>query len=565
MADIHPGLPDDVLVAQLIEAIPTPIYYKDAEGRYIGCNAAFEAYSGLSRTTLLGKTAYEIWPKDLADTYHAADLDVLKKAGPQVQTGEVVYADGTRHQVIVHRAAFFREDGSQGGIVGVGWDITDRVRAERALEDQLQFAEKLIETVPSPIFVKDQDGIYLACNSAFEEFCGLKRKDVVGKSVFEVWPANLAQTYRSADEALMKKGGVQVYEALMRAGDGTDRDVIFHKATFKKGDGSAGGIIGVFWDVTARKRAEQALRHSEERFRRMVENAPFGVLLTDENDAISFTNRRFEELLHYPPERMETLNGWSALVFPDEKYRAEVMGQHARDIYLMRSGEIEASPVREVQVSCGDGIVRDMEVVITVEDNLAYWVFNDVTVRNRAEQALRDVLQAEALHDPLTSLYNRRYLDQAMEREFTRAAHAGKTVSVVMTDIDHFKKVNDTFGHDCGDKVLQAIARILNTHIRKGDTACRYGGEEFTLLLPDAPMESAVERAERLGELIRDLSVSCDGMNIGRVTMSFGVATYPAHGDTPEKVLKAADEALQRAKNEGRDRVARAYEFRPAP
>jgi len=565
MADTRPGPPDIALVAQLIEAIPTPIYYKDAEGRYLGCNAAFEAYCGLSRETLLGKTAYEIWPKDLADSYHASDLDVLKKPGPQVQTGEVVYADGSRHQVIVHRAAFFHEDGTPGGIVGVGWDITDRVRAEQALEDHLQFAEKLIETVPSPIFVKDQDGIYLACNSAFEEFCGLKRKDVVGKNVFEVWPENLARTYRSADDALLKKGGVQVYEALMRAGDGTDRDVIFHKATFKKGDGSVGGIIGVFWDVTARKRAEQALRRSEERFRRMVENAPFGVLLSDENEAVSFINRRFEELLHYPPERMETLKDWSALAFPDEKYRAEVMGQHAKDIYLMRSGEIEASPVREDQVSCGDGIVRDMEIVITVEDNLAYWVFNDVTVRNRAEQALRDVLQAEALHDPLTSLYNRRYLDQAMEREFSRAARSGKTVSVVMTDIDHFKNVNDTFGHDCGDKVLQAIARILNTHIRKGDTACRYGGEEFTLLLPDAPMESAVERAERLGELIRDLSVSCDGMTIGAVTMSFGVATYPEHGDTPEKVLKAADEALQRAKNEGRDRVARAYEFRPAP
>ncbi|KAB7739406.1 diguanylate cyclase [Parvibaculum sedimenti] len=565
MADTQTGLPDSTLVAQLIEAIPSPIYYVDTEGRFLGCNAAFEASCGLSRGALLGKTAHEIWPKDLADTYQAGDIEVLEKPGPHVQAAEAIFADGSRHQVILHRAAFFQEDGSPGGIVGVGWDVTDRVRAEQELKDHLQFSEQLIETVPSPIFVKDKDGVYLACNRAFEEFCGLKRQDVIGKTVFEVWPMELARTYRSADDALLKKGGVQVYEAFMRAADGSNRNVIFHKATFNKGDGSVGGIIGVYWDVTARKRAEQALRHSEERFRRMVENAPFGVLLTDEHDAITFTNRRFEELLHYPAERMENLETWSALVYPDTKYRAEVMAQHVRDIELLRSGEMDASPVREVQVSCGDSIVRDMEVVITVEENLVYWVFNDVTVRNRAEQALRDVLQAEALHDPLTSLYNRRYLDQALEREFSRAARSGKTVSVVMTDIDHFKNVNDTYGHDCGDKVLQAIARILNTHIRKGDTACRYGGEEFTLLLPDAPLESAVERAERLGELIRDLSVSCDGTTIAAVTMSFGAATYPEHGDTPEKVLKAADEALQRAKSEGRNRVAAAYEFRDTP
>ena len=126
MADTRPIPLDNALIAQLIEAIPTPIYYKDAKGRYLGCNAAFEAYVGRSREALLGKTAYDIWPKDLADSYSASDIDVLKMPGPQVQTGEVVYADGTRHQVIVHRAAFLGEDGSPAGIVGVGWDITDR-------------------------------------------------------------------------------------------------------------------------------------------------------------------------------------------------------------------------------------------------------------------------------------------------------------------------------------------------------------------------------------------------------------------------------------------------------
>ncbi|WP_051748994.1 sensor domain-containing diguanylate cyclase [Nevskia soli] len=421
---------------------------------------------------------------------------------------------------------------------------------------------QLIDTVPSPVFYKDVDGRYLGCNTAFESFCGLQREKLLGKTVYEIWPKDLADTYQAADLALLQKPGFQVYEAALQYADGSRHDVIFHRATFKKRDGSLGGIAGVVWDVTDRKRAEQALRRSEERFRRIVENAPFGVRVTDAKDSIVFINRRFEELVRYSPEQMTTLEQWRSLAYPDPKYRAALAGQQKRDSALLQSGELAHSPVREVHVTCGDGVVRDMEVVVALEDDLVYAVFNDVTERNRAEQALRDVLQAEALHDPLTTLFNRRYLDQALEREFARATRSGKPVAVVMADIDHFKRINDSFGHDCGDEVLRTISRQLSTRIRKGDTVCRYGGEEFTLLFPDTSLESAWERVDRFRQAIRELSVSIDGKPIGRVTVSFGVAAFPEHGDTPDKVLKAADEALLRAKTEGRDRVAAAYRFR---
>lgn len=552
------------LVDQVIDAVPSPAFYKDVDGRYLGCNKAFESFCGMRREELIGKKVFDVLPKELAETYPAADLELFRHPGTQIHNAQLRYADGSLHDVVLHRSTFSRADGSVGGIAGVAWDVTDRVCAERALQDQLHLVQQLIETIPSPAFFKDANGKYIGCNRAFEVFCAVKRSDLIGKTVFEIWPSELANVYHAADEALLKKPGTQVYEAALRYADGSHHEVIFHRATFNKADGSLGGIVGIAWDVTERKRAERALRHSEERLRRIVENAPFGVRVTDAKDAIVFVNRRFEELIQYPLEQMATLDEWRARAYPDPKYRAEIAANQARDVEAIRSGKVTRLPPRDIHVACGDGVTRDMEVFLAVEDDLVYSMYNDVTERNRAEQALRDVLQAETLHDPLTSLFNRRYMDQVMEREFARASRSGKSVAVIMADIDHFKKVNDAFGHDCGDEVLRVIARQLSASVRKGDTVCRYGGEEFVLVLPETSVEIACERAERLRGVIGQLSVSSNGQPIGRVTISLGVAAYPQHGDRPEAVLKAADEALLRAKREGRDRVASAYHFRPA-
>jgi len=175
----------------------------------------------------------------------------------------------------------------------------------------------------------------------------------------------------------------------------------------------------------------------------------------------------------------------------------------------------------------------------------------DVTGKKLLEQMLRD----QALHDPLTTLYNRRYLDEILETEFSRAARSRGLVEIVMADIDHFKHVNDSFGHECGDEVLRAVAQLLRAQFRKGDIVCRYGGEEFTIVMPAATLEQASQRAASVCDAVRNLKISCGERAVGPVTMSFGIAAFPQHGDAPAIVLKAADGALLRAKMEGRDQV----------
>jgi diguanylate cyclase (GGDEF)-like protein len=175
-------------------------------------------------------------------------------------------------------------------------------------------------------------------------------------------------------------------------------------------------------------------------------------------------------------------------------------------------------------------------------------------------RALKARLEEQAIRDPLTDLYNRRYLDDALERELVRAQREGYPVSLVMLDIDHFKDLNDSHGHPAGDAVLIALAHSLRDQVRAGDLACRWGGEEFALVLPNMPLAAAMARADTLRARFAARRPATGGISLA-ATLSAGVAAFPEHATTPAALVAAADAALYRAKGEGRDRVRSA----PAP
>ncbi|QRJ65054.1 GGDEF domain-containing protein [Azospira restricta] len=180
---------------------------------------------------------------------------------------------------------------------------------------------------------------------------------------------------------------------------------------------------------------------------------------------------------------------------------------------------------------------------------------NERLVANLAEiSALHKQLQEQAVHDPLTGLYNRRYLDEVLERELARAVREGYPVSVAMIDLDHFKAVNDTYGHKAGDRVLQALGRLLHEQAREGDVPCRFGGEEFVLVLPRMAGDNARRRAEQWREAFAAQATRHGEIEI-HCTMSVGLATYPGDATSAEGLLAGADRALYRAKAGGRNRV----------
>jgi diguanylate cyclase (GGDEF)-like protein len=173
-----------------------------------------------------------------------------------------------------------------------------------------------------------------------------------------------------------------------------------------------------------------------------------------------------------------------------------------------------------------------------------------------ANVQLREILRSQSIRDPLTGLFNRRYMEETLEREVHRARRSGRPMAVLMLDVDGFKHQNDTFGHDAGDAVLRELAALLLGNLRRGDIACRYGGEEFVLVLPEASLEDGARRAEQLRGAVTRLHLSHNERVIGPITISAGVAAFPDHGIDAETVIRAADMALYRAKREGRDRVA---------
>jgi diguanylate cyclase (GGDEF)-like protein len=173
-----------------------------------------------------------------------------------------------------------------------------------------------------------------------------------------------------------------------------------------------------------------------------------------------------------------------------------------------------------------------------------------------ANLRLQESLRQQTIRDALTGLYNRRHMEDSLERETLRAQRNHSTVAVIMTDVDHFKKFNDNFGHQAGDALLRDLGAFLKQHVRGEDIACRYGGEEFILILPTACKEIAMARAEKIREGVEnDLKVEFNGSYLPQVTLSLGVAVFPESAATAQEAVMAADAALYHSKQHGRNQA----------
>jgi diguanylate cyclase (GGDEF)-like protein/PAS domain S-box-containing protein len=300
------------------------------------------------------------------------------------------------------------------------------------------------------------------------------------------------------------------------------------------------------------ERITRALRESEEKFRSVVNQPLVGIAIVD-NGRYTFANVKFGEIFGYSTEQILALGPLDVATDEDkpkvaEQLRRRVSGETKTVDYTFHGRRRDDA---EVDVELHGSVMEFGEKRVFVN------VVLDVSERMRAEretQALYELLREQSNRDALTGLFNRRYIDASLERELILSHRGGRPLSVVMGDIDFFKAVNDRHGHPAGDEVLCGVAAQITKVCRDGDLACRYGGEEFLLVMPSTPEAKARERAELLRTAIESARVR-HGDAIIAVTASFGVASFPDSGRTRVELVAAADEALYAAKRSGRNRV----------
>lgn len=439
--------------------------------------------------------------------------------------------------------------------------------ARQWAEDEPRLFREIVRHMPEGMtLTRPSDGVFIYTNPTFAQMLGYDPGELVGAR---------ADLMRYRDEQA-RAALVAAVDAALAADEAWSGDI-----ELLRRDGSAfwchSTIVGFdhhehgrLWlsiheDITDRKRQEDALRESEARFRAIFyEDQSVKLLIDPETGQIVDANEAALHFYGYSYAQLTAMRIHAINVLaPDEVQREiENARAHRRNYFTFRH-------------RLADGAVRDVEVystTLTIQQRLyLFSVIHDITERVQAEQALRsahtllqtqmselrdlhDRLRDMAIRDPLTRLYNRRYLHETLPREVARAERGDYYLATLMIDIDHFKHINDTYGHAAGDTVLQAVSHLIMASLRASDIACRYGGEEILCMLLDADVAVATRRAEDLRAAIAQLQVLAAHPAV-RVTVSVGVAVFPANGASIGDAILAADSALYRAKDAGRNCV----------
>lgn len=309
------------------------------------------------------------------------------------------------------------------------------------------------------------------------------------------------------------------------------------------------------------------LTASEEKYRVLLDESSDPIFMFDPGGQYLYVNRAFAEGVNRRLDEIIHKKIWDVFSKDEADKRFAVVK------WVFENGETKIIEVRVPRVDGDRYYITTVKPVLNADKTVAtvICISKEITERKRMEEELRqaneqlstqlaeieslhETLHEQAIRDPLTGLYNLRFLTESMKREIAQAIRENSSLSVVLMDIDHFKIFNDTHGHKAGDEVLRELGKMLSTQTRAGDIACRYGGEEFMVIMPSAHTEEAFKRAEQLRKIFESTQIDNKGELLS-ATISAGVATFPDHGSTDDDIWRAADHALYMAKSAGRNCV----------
>ncbi|MFQ5619756.1 MAG: PAS domain S-box protein, partial [Rhodospirillales bacterium] len=465
-------------------------------------------------------------------------------------------------EVLGTLAIYYREPRAPGqsdlDLIGTAAHLAgiavERKRAEEALRESEETLRAWMDNTNAGISLKDTEGRYILTNKHFNDRFNVSVEEVVGRSAYDIFPPEYADKITDQDCEVLKTGTAIEREHEKLVPDGTKRTTILHKFPIIRPDGSYMGIGTIETDITERKRAEEALRTSEERFRTLYEKTPVMVHSIDRNARLISVSDYWLEVLGY--ERDEVL-GRSIVEFYTDEAR-----QYTEEIALPQFFKTGSNKDVPLEIVKKNGDIMDILLSATAQydekgdfdHSLAVMI--DVTERKRAEAHIEHL----ALHDSLTDLPNRFLFHDRLQNAVAQVERTDSALALLFLDLDDFKDVNDTLGHAAGDELLKAVAERLKSYLRDSDTVGRHnttlarlGGDEFTILLTNLsdPVGAATVSDRIIEDLSRPFAI---GGNVIHTGACIGIAVYPSHGGTPEELLKKADLALYRSKAEGRNR-----------
>ncbi|MGA9342634.1 MAG: PAS domain S-box protein [Rhodanobacteraceae bacterium] len=424
-----------------------------------------------------------------------------------------------------------------------------RLQAERAQHESERRLSGILDNVELISIMLDREARLTYCNDYLLRISGWRREEIIGRRWEDVFrsPRTVSQMHTLLADLLADRPSAWHHESEIVMRNGESRTIFWNNTALRSPDGDIIGAASVGQDITERDAAEKKLSL----FRALIDHSNDAIEVVDvQTRRLIDVNVRACKDLGYSREELLSLSV-SDIDAVDDPVRISDIGKRLEEVgfvvieSLHRRKDRSVFPV-ELSLRM---IVLDKPYVVSVA--------RDITERKLAEQklqALQQLLLEQAIHDPLTGLYNRRYLEEVLARELIIAERKGHSVSAIMGDLDHFKLVNDHYGHRAGDQVLRTFGKLLKSCSRGSDVDCRYGGEEFLLLLPDIKEQPARERAETLRVALASTPVQFEGSVIP-VTGSFGVACFPEHARTGDSLIAAADKALYAAKEAGRNRV----------
>jgi len=449
--------------------------------------------------------------------------------------------------------------------------------------------DSFLERVPLNVLILDNDYRVIQISKAMAEVNGVPAEGQAGKFLEEVFPS-LASLVQPHLEKLQLGERVNVeMNTEPSAYPGVSRQ--WQASCFRFGRSEIGVVVS---EITERKKLEEKLTRTQHQLETATAEIGRNSLVNEMTYSLQ-TCSTTEELYNIVARfgaRLFPRNSGALCIIDSSKNTVEVTASWGDTsafepvfspdkCWALRGGRLHVVDDPATELRCAhatanggaqlcmpmmaqsetlgilhlyDPVVRDTEAFSRAELRLAHKVAEEIALP-LANLRMREVLQHQALRDPLTGLYNRRFFSDALQRELRRAVRKNCSIGLIMLDIDFFKRFNDAHGHAAGDALLRAASHLLQSRVRAGDVLCRLGGDEFSILMPEASLEDTLVRAQELRQAFKLLNFESDGQTLGGISMSSGAAAFPIHGLTAEALLHEADAGLYLAKSSGRDQV----------